>query len=268
MSLLNAALLGFVQGLTEFLPISSSAHLIVSRAIFGWDTVQLGLAFDVACHVGTLLALVAYFRRESAALAAALPVAFRRNAGAAAWLLRLVLVGTVPVVLVGLFFGDDIEAGWRTPEVAAGALAGGAVLLLVAERIGARARTEDSLTMGESLLVGIAQATALIPGVSRSGVTIAAGVLLGLRRDAAARFAFLLGIPAVMGAAGREALVLGPQDLEWETLELFFVGLATSAAVGYVTVSYFIQYVTRHSLDLFAYYRLALAAAVVVWLMA
>ncbi len=266
MNVLHAALLGVVQGLTEFLPVSSSAHLILARMFFGWDTEQFGLAFDVACHVGTLLAVAAYFRRELDVLARAVPDMARRPWTEPARQLWLIGAGTIPIVLVGLAFTDVIEVRLRTPAVAAMALGIGAGALMVAERVGSRSRTEASVTIPEAVALGFAQAAALVPGVSRSGATIALAVLLGLRRDAAARFTFLLGIPAIVAAAAHAGLDLVGRPLDVRVLSLFAVGIVTSAAVGYVTVKYFIRYVAGHSLDPFAWYRLALAACAGLWL--
>jgi undecaprenyl-diphosphatase len=266
-SLVAAALLGVVQGLTEFLPVSSSAHLILARAFFGWNAEQFGLAFDVACHVGTLLAVVVFFRRELTGAAMSVPEAVRGNQAPAARLLRLMVAGTVPIVLVGLTLGDFIERELRTPAVAAVTLAVGGVVLLAAERWRTGIRTEDTLTLGEALGLGFAQSAALVPGVSRSGATIAVALLMGVRRDAAARFSFLLGVPAILAAAGKEALDLWTEPLGASAVPLFAVGVATSAIVGYLTVKYFLRYVARHRLDVFAIYRLLLAAAVPLWLL-
>jgi undecaprenyl-diphosphatase len=150
--------------------------------------------------------------------------------------------------------------------VCAVTLAAGALLLLAVERLGPRQRAEDSLTFLEALMVGAAQASALVPGVSRSGATIMMGIFIGLRRDAAARFAFLLGIPAVIAAAGHEAVPVFREMQTPGVPELFLVGVVVSGLVGYLTVKYFIRYLAGHSLDVFAYYRLALAAATGLWL--
>jgi len=260
---LVAALLGVVQGLTEFLPISSSAHLILGRALFGWDADALGLAFDVACHVGTLLAVVAYFWDDLRAMAAA---GLRpRGEDRPATLLRLVVVGTVPAVVVGLLFGDFIESRLRTPGVTVITLFVGALGLLLVERLRNRGRDESTLSMADAVALGVAQASALVPGVSRSGATITIGMLLGLRRESAARFSFLLGVPAIAAAAAREGLSLVQIGLDGPTATLFGVGLATSAVVGYLTIKYFLRYLGRHRLDVFAWYRIALAIVVLVW---
>jgi undecaprenyl-diphosphatase len=265
-TLLAAALLGIVQGVTEFLPISSSAHLILARAFFGWDA-TFGLAFDVSCHVGTLVALLTYFREDVRNLLSAIPRMLNPAGSTYATLAWLLIVGTVPVALAGLLFSDWISSTFRTPGVAALCLALGALLLFLVERIGSRPRDIGQLRLSDALLVGSAQALALIPGVSRSGATIAMAMLLGLRRDAAARFGFLLGIPAVTAAAVHEAPNVVREIQNPGVPELFVVGVTTSAIVGYFVIKYLIRYLTRHSLDAFAYYRLLLAAATVAWLL-
>ena len=263
--LLQAAALGVVQGLTEFLPVSSSGHLILAREVLGIDAGALGLAFDVACHVGTLAAVVAYFWRDLAAMARAVPEALSWRPAGDARRLWLITAGTLPVIAVGVTAADVIESRLRAPVVAAVMLALVAVVLLAVERFGRRDRQETSLGLGEAVLLGCAQAAALVPGVSRSGATIATGMARGLRRDEAARFSFLLGVPAILAAAGKEGLVLvstGFAPGEWQ---LFVVGAGTSAVVGYATVAGFLRYLARHSLGVFAWYRLAVAAAFAVW---
>jgi undecaprenyl-diphosphatase len=263
--LLAAVVLGIVQGLTEFLPVSSSGHLILARAFFGWDAGRFGLAFDVACHVGTFLAVVAYFYRDVLAMIAALPGALTGRDGDAERLVRLVIVGTIPVVIVGVLFGDALQA-LRAPAVIAVTLTIGAVGLLLAERVGAKNRSEDSVGYGEALAIGIAQAAALVPGVSRSGATLTVALLFGLRRPGAARFAFLLSLPAVLAAAAKEALDLAEVGVAAVPVTLFAVGLTVSGIVGYLTIKFFLRYLTNHSLAVFAYYRFALAAVTVLWI--
>jgi undecaprenyl-diphosphatase len=266
-SVAAAVLLGIVQGLTEFLPVSSSAHLILARAFFGWDVpADFGLAFDVALHIGTLAAILAFFRREIAAMAAALPSVLSPQADASARLAQRIVVGTVPVVVVGLLFNDYIEQALRTPRVAAWALAVGAAVMFAAERLGSRRREEDTVTWMDAALIGCAQACALIPGVSRSGSTISVGMFLGLRRDAAARFTFLLAIPATLAAAGKESLELGRMGVSAANARLMIIGVLVSGIVGYVTIKYFLRFLAGNRLDVFAYYRWALAAATFVWL--
>ena len=266
MNLPVAALLGALQGLTEFLPVSSSAHLILARSFFGWEAPEFGLAFDVALHVGTLAAILVFFRTDVAAMIASVPTMLSPRATRAGRLARLIIVGTIPAIVAGVLFDDYIEAHLRTPVVAACTLAAGAILMFAAERLRAQQRDERSLTMGDAVLIGTAQASALVPGVSRSGSTISVGMLLGMRRDAAARFTFLLGIPAIAGAGAREAVALAQMRPAADTLVLFVTGIVTSAVVGYLTIKYFLRFLAGHRLDAFAYYRLALAAATAVWL--
>jgi undecaprenyl-diphosphatase len=269
-SVAAAVLLGILQGLTEFLPVSSSAHLILARAFFGWDVpADFGLAFDVALHIGTLAAILAFFRREIAGMVVALPSVLSPGAGPSARpakLVQRIVVGTVPVVVVGLLFNDYVEQTLRTPRVAAWALAIGAVVMFGAERLGTCRRAEDSVTWFEAALIGCAQACALIPGVSRSGATISLGMFLGLRRDAAARFTFLLAIPATLAAAGKESLELGRMGVSASNAQLMILGVLVSGIVGYVTIKYFLRFLAGHRLDVFAYYRWALAAVTALWL--
>jgi undecaprenyl-diphosphatase len=261
MSILIAALLGAVQGITEFLPVSSSAHLLLGRHALGWTDEQSGLVFDVATHLGTLVATILYFRTDLLRMAAALPRLF--TAAPEARLMRLVAIGTLPMVVVGLLFSKWIEAHARVPMVTVVTLSVGAIGLLIVERLGPRTRGVDDLTPVDATAIGCAQAAALIPGLSRSGSTITIGMLLGVRRDAAARFTFLLGIPAVVAALGKEGLELRHVPITSDLATVLVVGVLTSGIVGYLSIRFLIQYLSGHKLDVFAYYRLALAA--VVW---
>ncbi len=260
MMLLMAALLGAVQGVTEFLPISSSAHLILGRALFGWEADAFGLIFDVALHLGTLAAVFFYFRTDLAGMTRALPALFSDSPPAR--MMRLIAIGTVPILVAGAIFADVIEDRLRTPIVTVFTLALGAVFFLVVERLGPRTRDERSLTLLDAVLFGLAQATALIPGMSRSGSTITMGMLLGVRREAAARFSFLLGMPAVLAAAAKASLELRHIAITGEMIQLFVVGVVSSAVVGYLAIRFLLRFLATHRLDVFAYYRLALAAAV------
>ena len=268
MGLAAAILLGIIQGLTEFLPVSSSAHLILARAFFGWEIpADFGLAFDVALHIGTLAAIAVFFRTEIAAMIRSLPVAFGPDPGPAGRMIRLIAVGTLPVVVVGLTLSDFIEDSLRTPAVTAVTLTLGAVAMLVAERLGERRRSEVDLTFLDVILIGCAQASALVPGMSRSGTTIAVGMFLGVRRDAAARFTFLLAIPAMVAAAAKEGLELAKMPLAPGSGQTIAAGTIVSAVVGYVTIKYFLRFLAGNRLDIFAYYRLLLAAVTVAWLL-
>jgi undecaprenyl-diphosphatase len=265
---LQAVLLGAVQGLTEFLPVSSSAHLILVRQLLGWDADRLGLAFDVACHLGTLMAVLVYFRHDLWAMARAVPDVFRADATGPGRLARMVAIGTIPVVVVGLLWASAIEASMRTPAVAAATLALGAIGFFVVERVGKRSRDESSIGAADSLAIGCAQAAALVPGVSRSGATITVGMFLGLTRDAAARFSFLLGVPAIVAAAAHAGLDLVKTGVGPGEAQVFIVGILVSAAVGYAAIGALLRYLTRHSLAAFAWYRLVVAGVVVAAMLA
>lgn len=267
MDVLAAALLGVVQGLTEFLPVSSSGHLILARAFFGWDPGRFGLAFDAAVHVGTLIAVVVYFRAEVARLIVAAPGALTGKDGEWERLGRLIIVGTIPIVIIGGLFGDIIEARIRTPLVVAINLVIGAIGLMWAERLLKRDREPLALGYGEALAIGIAQAAALAPGLSRSGATLTVALYLGLRRDVAARFVFLMSLPAVFAVAVKEVMDFREVGMAGLPVTILAVGLVTSAIVGYITVKYFVRYLASHSLDVFAYYRFALAAVTFAWLL-
>lgn len=265
MLLLEAALLGVVQGLTEFLPVSSSAHLILARVFFGWDAEQFGRPFDVACHVGTLAAILVYFRADLLRLAGAVPQLFHR-ATRDSRLLLLIVVGTVPLVPIGALLSDRADA-IRTPGVIVVTLTVVGIAMLVAERKGRQFREAEELTWSEALILGTAQALALIPGVSRSGATITTGLFLGLERQSAARFSFLLGVPAMLAAAAHEGKRMIGTPMDALSIQVFVIGIVVSGLVGYATVKYFLRYVSSSSLDVFAWYRIALAAATALWLL-
>ncbi len=256
-----------VQGLTEFLPVSSSAHLILFRALFGWtgnaDVLEL---FDVAVHVGTLIALVAYFWRDLLDVVAALPRAFQPTSDVGGRRLQLIAVGTIPIVIAGLLHATELEDTLRTPAIAASMLALGALVLFAGEHLGQRRKDERQLGFGSAFVVGVAQATALVPGVSRSGATIGVGMLIGFERAAITRFSFLLSVPAILAAAAHEGWKMRHIPLAPGDLQTIGIGIVTSALVGYFAVAYFIRFVSTKRLDVFAWYRLALAAVLLVWL--
>jgi undecaprenyl-diphosphatase len=265
--IISAALLGVVQGLTEFLPVSSSGHLILARAFFGWDPGRFGIAFDVACHVGTLLAVVAFFRADVAKLVVAAPGALAGRDGAYERFGRLIIAGTIPIVIVGGLFADVIETQLRSPQVVAVTLTLGGIGLIAAERIGRKSRDARTLGYGEAMAIGCAQALALAPGISRSGATLTLALFLHAERASAARFVFLMSLPAIVAAAAKEMLDLSEVGLAGVPVTLLAVGLVVSAIVGYITVKFFVRYLAAHSLEVFAYYRFALAAVTVLWLL-
>jgi undecaprenyl-diphosphatase len=264
-SVFEAAVLGIVQGLTEFLPVSSSGHLILARWAFGWDLDALGVPFDLACHLGTLAAVVWFFRADLLAMVRSVPSAFSATPGPDGRRVWLIAVATVPIVIAGLTLEWWFES-FRDPRVVAYTLTIGAGLLFLVERLSPRTGTEATLTMTGAALIGVAQVCALFPGVSRSGATITAGMLLGMNRLAAARFAFLMSVPAIGGAGLKKALDMRAVELSSHDLQLFAVGFLTSAVVGYIAVNFLLKYLVSHKLDIFAWYRLAIAAALFYWL--
>ncbi len=261
MDAVQAIVLAIVQGLSEFLPISSSGHLILVPHFLGWQ--DQGLAFDVSVHVGTLLAVVTYFRKPLAAMVrSGLGSLVHRRLDADGRMALCVVVGTVPVGLAGLGFSGLIEAHLRNPLFVAGTLAGFGLLMWVADRLGRQSRDEYSLGIREALLIGCAQALALMPGTSRSGITITAGLALGLTRSAAARFSFLLSVPGIAMAGGYEFLKMlsAGAAVDWTATGL---GVAVSAVTGYACIHVLLRFIERVGLLPFTIYRLLLAGVIV-----
>ncbi len=263
MDWLQATLLALLQGVTEFLPISSSAHLILLPALTGWS--DQGLAFDVAVHVGSLTAVVAYFRRELAGMTRDwLASLRRREAVGESRLAWAVLWGTVPVGLAGLLLKDVVEAQLRGPLVIAAATIVFALALWGADAGHRGRRDEHALRWRDVAVIGLAQAVALIPGTSRSGITMTAGLLVGLSREAAARFSFLLAIPVIVLAGGLKGvdLVTAPHPVDWGAIA---VGTAVSAVSAYVCIAAFLAAIQRIGMLPFVVYRLILGAALLLF---
>ncbi len=284
---LQAIVLGLVQGLTEFIPISSSAHLIIVPWLFGWtDPALTSLSFDVALHLGTLLALLAFFAADWVRLlrAGILSVLERRIGDDVdrrlAWLL---VIGSIPGGIAGVLAESKIEA-WFHPTVGgispvamfvmAGIIALLGLALFLAERLARHTRKIDRLTLKDSIVVGLAQALAVFPGVSRSGSTITAGLADGLERETAARFSFLLSAPIIAGAGAKSLLeisrAVASGGLARTELVLFPIGFVAAAVSGFLCIRYLLRYLQQHSTDAFVYYRWALAIVIVVvaWLRA
>lgn len=254
--------LALVQGLTEFLPISSSAHLILVPELTAWP--DQGLAFDVAVHVGTLLAVVGYFRRDLRAMTAAWIGSWQgRGLTAEARLAWLVLLATLPVALVGLLLKDWIEIHLRSATVIAWASIGFGVLLGLSDYLGRRRREVRTMRWLDGLLIGLAQVLALIPGTSRSGITMTAGLALGLTREAAARFAFLLAIPVIALAGGVQVvdLLQQPEAANWGVL---LAGTGLAALSAYLCIHWFLQWVQRVGMLPFVVYRIGLGVVLLI----
>ena len=259
---IQAIVLAIVQGLSEFLPISSSGHLILVPHFLGWR--DQGLAFDVAVHVGTLVAVVTYFRRPLFAMTrAGLGSLVHRRLDADGRMAWCVLVGTVPGGLAGLLFGGLIEQHLRSPLFVAGTLSVFGLLMWAADRLGRQSRDEYTLGVREALLIGCAQALALMPGTSRSGITMTAGLALGLTRSAAARFSFLLSVPGIAMAGGYQFLKMPPSGAPGDWLATL-LGVSVAAVTGYACIHLLLKVIERVGLLPFTIYRLALAAVIVV----
>ena len=279
----EAIVLGIVQGLTEFLPISSSAHLIVVPWLFGWD--QPGLAFDAALHLGTLSAVFAYFWRELFAMALALPRALAhpkrflrdpeprpgrdaRPDDATARLAMLVALGTVPGLICGIVGQGAIEAFFHSDDhrrraviVSAVALILLGLLLLAAERVAAHHRQMHHLTWRDAVLIGMAQAAALLPGVSRSGATLTMGLFQGLNRGDAARFSFLMGTPLVLAASVKAVWDVVQDGMTGSEVRVFLVGILASAIVGFAAIWGLLRFLQTSSTKVFVVYRVAVGLA-------
>jgi undecaprenyl-diphosphatase len=270
MEILQAIVLGLIQGLGEFLPISSSGHLILLPKIFHWP--DQGLSFDVALHFGTLFALLAYFHEDwkriissSYLVRQSSRIFIDRKREFFVWkelkkdLLFMIALATVPGVIAGLFMEDYVEQYFRNPILVAFTLFGGAMLLFLADKIGKRTLAEtESLRLKEVLLIGFAQAIAIVPGISRSGITITAALLLGANRALSARFSFLLATPIILGAGLKELpkLMASGWDINLIT------GVLTATISGYLAIKYMLKYLEKRSYNIFVIYRMILALAV------
>jgi undecaprenyl-diphosphatase len=260
MTLLHIIVLAVVQGLTEFLPISSSGHLILVPSFLEWS--DQGLQFDVAVHFGSLLAVCAYFRHDIAGLfKGSLEILQGQTQTLYSRMTLALALGTIPAAIAGLLLAGWIEQNLRSPAVVASTLAGFGVLLAIADRIGSKQRVIADVRLKDALIIGIAQAVALIPGTSRSGITITAGLLLGLRRQDAARFSFLLAVPVILLAAIYETgkMLLSPAAVAWGDLAL---AATISAIVAYLSIEFFMRFVNEIGLLPFAIYRIILAAVI------
>lgn len=258
MDIFHAFVLGLVQGLGEFLPISSSAHLIVTPWLFGWE--DHGLGFDVALHWGTLLAVVIYFRADIVLLAKGFLHSLSQRTRdiqnniyqKLAW---LIIIASIPAAVIGKLLEQYAEQAFRSPLLIAGTMLGFGVVLALADRFGKKIRNLDHIKPIHALLIGCSQALALVPGVSRSGSTMTAGLALGFKRADAARFSFLMSIPITFGAG-----LLKMGDLESGVAPIeFLVGMGTAAVVGFLSIRYLLKLLARKDFTMFVWYRIGFA---------
>ena len=255
MTLTHIIVLALVQGFTEFLPISSSGHLILVPVLSHWP--DQGLAFDVAVHVGTLAAVIAYFRKDiSEMLVDWFKSITKREHTTHSKLAWAVIFGSIPVGVGGLLLHDLADTVFRSPLVIAYATIGFGILLGVSDWMGKKVETLDKLTWPHIIFIGMSQVIALIPGTSRSGITMTAGLALGLTRQAAARFSFLLSIPAILMAGGYKSLqLLAEPNVDWTSL---FCGVALSALSAHICIHFFLKLLDRIDMLPFVIYRLIL----------
>ncbi|HEU5205816.1 MAG TPA: undecaprenyl-diphosphatase UppP [Candidatus Limnocylindrales bacterium] len=272
-TVLQALVLGIVQGLTEFLPISSSGHLILVPALLGWDDPFIdSLTFSVMLHLGTLGALLVYFWRDWLRLVPAGLATIRDRSFASdpdrrlAW---LIVATMLPAIVVGVLFDDFIEANVRTAGTVAVLLLIGAAILWVCDHVGGTDRRIADLTFPQAFGIGVAQAAALFPGVSRSGISISAGRLFGLERSDAARFSFLMAAPIIAGAGAWETLKLirDGSDVAIQVGPLV-AGMIAAFVSGLLAIAFLLRWLASHPLDIFVWYRVALAAVVIIALFA
>ena len=282
MTIIEAIVLGIVQGLTEFIPVSSSAHLIIVPWLFKWtDPALTSLSFDVALHMGTLVAVLWFFAADWVRLIRAWFLSIKEHKIAGdndrrmAW---LILLGTIPGGIAGVLGESKIDKLFHQPNtpisvnailVLAIIIILLAIALFIVDRTAKHTRGMNSLTFKDVAIIGLSQAFAIFPGVSRSGSTITAGLALGLKREDAARFSFLLGAPIIAGAGLKSAWDLLQQSqagagLAGSELILFPIGIVAAAISGYFCIKYLMRFLQNHSMDVFVYYRWALAALIVV----
>ena len=252
MQIIQAIILGIIQGLTEFIPVSSSGHLILFEEWLGFEG---SLTFDLALHVGTLLALVIYFRGDIAGLAKGI---LRPRENKISW---LIVMATIPAVIAGVLLESTVASAFRSPRLVAFNLILVAMVMLVVDRVAEKRSELNTISVQHAAGMGLAQVLALVPGVSRSGSTITAGLATGLTYSAATRFSFLMSVPVIAGAIVKVLLKDGLQQVASQPL-ISVVGITAAAVSGYLAIRFMLSFLTRFGLAPFAYYRIALGALV------
>lgn len=263
MIMFHAFVLGLVQGLGEFLPISSSAHLIITPWLFGWE--DPGLGFDLALHWGTLFAVILYFRSDVWNIAkgffhSLMPSTRDLKNNIYQKLSWLIIIASIPGAIIGKLLEEQAESVLRSPLLIVFTMSGMGVVLFLADKLGAKLKNLDKITPLHALLVGVSQALAIIPGVSRSGSTITTGLALGFKRADAARFSFLMSIPIIFGAG---LLKIKDFGTGVSTPELM-VGFVTAAISGFLAIKYMLKYLANRDYKIFVWYRLAFAAVILI----
>jgi undecaprenyl-diphosphatase len=265
MPLIQVIILALVQGFTEFLPISSTAHLYLTSWLLNWQVE--GLDFDIALHIGTLLAVILYFGRDWLQIigqAFGMRIGHDEELKHNHMLLWMLAIASVPVGVFGLLFNKQAETTWRNPFVIGGMLIGVGVIMWLAERAGARQRDLSSISLVDAAAIGAAQALAIVPGTSRSGVTISSGLFRNLSREAAARFSFLLSTPAIAAAAAKSLHEMQKAGRLHDVFAPdFLVGVAVSALSGCMVIAWFLRYLRGSGLQPFVYYRIVFGIIVI-----
>lgn len=253
LTILQVVLLGLIQGFTEFLPISSSGHLALMPFLFDFD--DPGLAFSAALHLGTLLAVVIYFRKDLLYIFQSVFGGVVEDSQLPQQSLLLLVIATIPAVIVGFFFEDIIETMLRVPMIIVILLVAGSLFFYLTDRFAKKDRPMKEISQKDTIIFGLLQAIAVIPGVSRSGMTIAAGRMLGFSRDASTRFSFLMAIPVILGAS----ILKVPDVVEYGLTMTFIIGAVVSFITAYLTIKYFLQFIQNIPFSIFVWYSVFLA---------
>jgi undecaprenyl-diphosphatase len=265
MPLIQVIILAVVQGLTEFLPVSSTAHLYLTSWLLGWQVE--GLDFDIALHIGTLLAVILYFGRDWLQIigqAFGMRIGHDEELKHNHMLLWLLAIASVPVGVFGLLLNKQAETTWRSPFVIGGMLIVVGIIMLIAERISTRQRDMSSISVVDAAAIGAAQALAIVPGTSRSGITISAGLVRNLSRESAARFSFLLSTPAIAAAAGKSLREMQKAGHLHDVLAPdFILGVGVSALTGCLVIAWFMRYLRGAGFRPFVYYRIVFGIIVI-----
>jgi len=271
MDILSGVILGVVQGLTEFLPVSSTGHLIIARDLLGLQ-VEYGLSVDAVLHFATAFAVLIYFRKDFTRLikSTVLWIMQKPVEGSDKKLILALSIGTVPAVILGLLLQDYLSTVFRSSTIVAWALLAGSLVFILAEyvskKVGERQELKTNVSIKSGLIIGLFQSIALIPGMSRSGMTISGGLLLGFTREQSARFAFLLSFPIILGAGAKSALDLGASGLLSDIGLSLFVSAIVAFLSGLLAIHYLLKFLRNHSLIIFVFYRVLLAVGILVFL--
>jgi len=269
-NLLKALFLGILQGLTEFLPVSSTAHLILAENVLGISQDKFGLTFDAAIHLGTAIAVFSFFYPLWIKIIKSLTssIISKEKLTLDGKLGLYIILATIPAAIIGLLLEEKIETVFRQPKIIAFALLAGSLIIFLADQLGKQLNKLEKITPLKSLLIGFSQSIALIPGISRSGITISTGMFTGLKRKSAAEFAFLLSGPIVLGAGGKKLFdaVTDFTSGKLTSVDLLFfvVGIASAAISGYFVIKFLLKYLQGHSMIVFVIYRIILAIGILV----